>query len=263
MGTSVKRERVTPHGLASEPRCQVDGCGKGLVEAKAYHRRHKVCELHSKAAVVLVLGSHQRFCQQCSRFHFVSEFDESKRSCRRRLAGHNERRRKTAHDSIGRNSSFEIGMMDGRIDHISSTSSRCYALSLLSSNSSPNCISASDLSSLSRVALLELIAENRAAILAGQLSSHRSCWQDTTGTGGSGVLSNNFPQVVQQVPSQEPALVSSSWNELQQARTQVTLGLMQMPPGRSFEFLSACRNKDKDEEECCEFFKSFEGKHLF
>ncbi|KAH7687642.1 SBP domain-containing protein [Dioscorea alata] len=228
MGTSVKRERVTPHGLASEPRCQVDGCGKGLVEAKAYHRRHKVCELHSKAAVVLVLGSHQRFCQQCSRFHFVSEFDESKRSCRRRLAGHNERRRKTAHDSIGRNSSF-----------------------------------ASDLSSLSRVALLELIAENRAAILAGQLSSHRSCWQDTTGTGGSGVLSNNFPQVVQQVPSQEPALVSSSWNELQQARTQVTLGLMQMPPGRSFEFLSACRNKDKDEEECCEFFKSFEGKHLF
>lgn len=152
--------------------------------------------------------------------------------------------------------------MDGRIDHISSTSSRCYALSLLSSNSSPNCISASDLSSLSRVALLELIAENRASILAGQLSSHRSCWRDTTDTGGSGaLLSNNFPQVVQQVPSQEPALDSSSWNELQQARTQVTLGLMQMPPGSSFEFLSAGRNKDEDE--CREFYKSFEGKQLF
>lgn len=29
------------------------------------------------------------------RFHLLSEFDEGKRSCRRRLAGHNRRRRKT------------------------------------------------------------------------------------------------------------------------------------------------------------------------
>ena len=29
------------------------------------------------------------------RFHPLSEFDEGKRSCRRRLAGHNKRRRKT------------------------------------------------------------------------------------------------------------------------------------------------------------------------
>lgn len=29
------------------------------------------------------------------RFHPLSEFDEGKRSCRRRLAGHNRRRRKT------------------------------------------------------------------------------------------------------------------------------------------------------------------------
>ena len=28
------------------------------------------------------------------RFHELSEFDEAKRSCRRRLAGHNKRRRK-------------------------------------------------------------------------------------------------------------------------------------------------------------------------
>lgn len=32
------------------------------------------------------------------RFHAVEEFDESKRSCRRRLAGHNERRRKSSQD---------------------------------------------------------------------------------------------------------------------------------------------------------------------
>lgn len=40
-----------------------------------------------------------------NRFHVVSEFDDSKRSCRRRLAGHNERRRKSSHhDSASRNS---------------------------------------------------------------------------------------------------------------------------------------------------------------
>lgn len=34
-----------------------------------------------------------------SRFHVVEEFDEGKRSCRRRLAGHNKRRRKTHPDN--------------------------------------------------------------------------------------------------------------------------------------------------------------------
>ncbi|TXG62595.1 hypothetical protein EZV62_009589 [Acer yangbiense] len=90
---------------ASVPRCQVEGCHVALINAKDYHRRHKVCEMHSKAPKVVVLGLEQRFCQQCSRFHVVSEFDDSKRSCRRRLAGHNERRRKSSHDSVSRNSS--------------------------------------------------------------------------------------------------------------------------------------------------------------
>ncbi|XP_071695559.1 squamosa promoter-binding-like protein 3 [Rutidosis leptorrhynchoides] len=76
--------------------CQADKCTVDLTEAKQYHRRHKVCELHAKAQAVLVAGTHQRFCQQCSRFHELSEFDDAKRSCRRRLAGHNERRRKSS-----------------------------------------------------------------------------------------------------------------------------------------------------------------------
>lgn len=49
------------------PRCQVEGCQVSLVSAKEYHRRHKVCEMHSKASKVVVLGLEQRFCQQCSR----------------------------------------------------------------------------------------------------------------------------------------------------------------------------------------------------
>ena len=60
-----------------------------------------MCEAHSKAAVVLVAGLRQRFCQQCSRFHELSEFDDTKRSCRRRLAGHNERRRKSSAEANG------------------------------------------------------------------------------------------------------------------------------------------------------------------
>ncbi|XP_023764294.1 squamosa promoter-binding-like protein 1 isoform X1 [Lactuca sativa] len=77
--------------------CQVDDCRTDLSNAKDYHRRHKVCDLHSKATKALVLNVMQRFCQQCSRFHVLQEFDEGKRSCRRRLAGHNRRRRKSTH----------------------------------------------------------------------------------------------------------------------------------------------------------------------
>nr|QMV47664.1 squamosa-binding protein-like 1 [Paeonia suffruticosa] len=85
--------------------CQADKCTVDLTDAKQYHKRHKVCEVHAKAQVVLVAGIRQRFCQQCSRFHELSEFDETKRSCRRRLAGHNERRRKNSADSPAEGSS--------------------------------------------------------------------------------------------------------------------------------------------------------------
>lgn len=77
------------------PLCQAEGCKSDLRIAKHYHRRHKVCEYHSKAATVIISGQKQRFCQQCSRFHVLAEFDDGKRSCRKRLADHNRRRRKT------------------------------------------------------------------------------------------------------------------------------------------------------------------------
>lgn len=102
---SNERIGVSSPPLFSSPFCQVEKCKADLTDAKTYHRRHKVCELHSKASVVLLAGLHQRFCQQCSRFHEVSEFDETKRSCRRRLAGHNERRRKSSSESHGEVSS--------------------------------------------------------------------------------------------------------------------------------------------------------------
>ncbi|KAI3456245.1 hypothetical protein Pfo_012908 [Paulownia fortunei] len=93
------KRRVSSAGGSTQRSCQADDCTADMTDAKPYHRRHKVCELHAKAAVVLLAGLQQRFCQQCSRFHELSEFDEAKRSCRRRLAGHNERRRKSSYDS--------------------------------------------------------------------------------------------------------------------------------------------------------------------
>ncbi|EPS73836.1 hypothetical protein M569_00920 [Genlisea aurea] len=90
-----RRSRIFDSVAVNAPRCQAEGCNADLTHAKHYHRRHKVCEFHSKAATVIAAGTTQRFCQQCSRFHVLSEFDNGKRSCRKRLADHNRRRRKS------------------------------------------------------------------------------------------------------------------------------------------------------------------------
>lgn len=49
------------------PTCQVDACKADLSKTKDYYRRHKVCEMHSKASKAPVSRLMQRFCQQCSR----------------------------------------------------------------------------------------------------------------------------------------------------------------------------------------------------
>ncbi|XP_076891794.1 squamosa promoter-binding-like protein 3 [Bidens hawaiensis] len=74
--------------------CLVDECEADLSDCRKYYQRHKVCETHSKSPQVSINGQNLRFCQQCSRFHSLEEFDEGKRSCRKRLDGHNKRRRK-------------------------------------------------------------------------------------------------------------------------------------------------------------------------
>ncbi|XP_023523656.1 squamosa promoter-binding-like protein 16 isoform X2 [Cucurbita pepo subsp. pepo] len=132
----MKRSRAPGSG-PQVPSCMVDGCSSDLSKCRDYHRRHKVCELHSKTPKVTICGQEQRFCQQCSRwlnqcwmqifvrylhfvfllllifvwlvpflafvsvpltcacrFHSLVEFDDRKRSCRKRLDGHNRRRRK-------------------------------------------------------------------------------------------------------------------------------------------------------------------------
>ncbi|CAA2981634.1 squamosa promoter-binding 20 [Olea europaea subsp. europaea] len=95
-GITGMSAQVGAGGGVAQPWCVVDKCEVDLRGCKKYYQRHKVCEIHSKAPEVIVSGVRQRFCQQCSRFHEVSEFDQTKRSCRTRLAGHNERRRQSS-----------------------------------------------------------------------------------------------------------------------------------------------------------------------
>lgn len=98
----LKRAKA-PSSMAHVVSCLVDGCNSDLSLGREYHRRHKVCELHSKTPKVTIRGREQRFCQQCSRFHSLLEFDEGKRSCRKRLDGHNRRRRKPQSESQSQN----------------------------------------------------------------------------------------------------------------------------------------------------------------
>ncbi|KAJ9538503.1 hypothetical protein OSB04_031236 [Centaurea solstitialis] len=95
----MKRSRALNQSSHS-PRCQVEGCNLDLASAKDYHRRHRICSDHSKSATVVVDGMERRFCQQCSRLHDLSEFDDRKRSCRRRLYAHNARRRRPQSEDI-------------------------------------------------------------------------------------------------------------------------------------------------------------------
>ncbi|KAL0420180.1 UNVERIFIED_CONTAM: Squamosa promoter-binding-like protein 1 [Sesamum radiatum] len=50
---------------------------------------------------------------QFVRFHALQEFDEGKRSCRRRLAGHNKRRRKTQTENVSNNSPINDNQASG------------------------------------------------------------------------------------------------------------------------------------------------------
>lgn len=70
---SSKRARAINNTLQSAT-CLVDGCNADLSSSKEYHRRHKVCEVHSKTPEVSINGHKQRFCQQCSRYAFIVLF---------------------------------------------------------------------------------------------------------------------------------------------------------------------------------------------
>lgn len=152
--------------------------------------------------------------------------------------------------------SSETSILGSRFPYLSQTSPG-RALSLLSSKACP-WITTPELSSRSSAALRELIAENRAAVLARQLLSDRG-WH-SAGPNDQSMIS--FAQPVNHESSQGTAQLLSGWNQFHESGSHLTLDLMQSPNSSSFELLSG-RNKSKDgEEEYCEIWKSLEGTHV-
>jgi hypothetical protein len=78
----LKRPRTGPGGANGPqcPSCAVDGCKADLSKCRDYHRRHKVCEAHSKTPLVVVAGREMRFCQQCSRYTIYTQIPVDNRS---------------------------------------------------------------------------------------------------------------------------------------------------------------------------------------
>ncbi|XP_075516537.1 squamosa promoter-binding-like protein 7 [Primulina tabacum] len=94
-----KRVRTARLAGGSQVQCQVPGCEVDISELKGYHKRHRVCLRCANASTVVLDGENKRYCQQCGKFHVLLDFDEGKRSCRRKLERHNNRRRRKPNDS--------------------------------------------------------------------------------------------------------------------------------------------------------------------
>ncbi|XP_022953236.1 squamosa promoter-binding-like protein 7 [Cucurbita moschata] len=107
---SGKKRARTARVAAGTARCQVFGCEVDISELKGYHRRHRVCLRCANATAVAIDGETKRYCQQCGKFHLLSDFDEGKRSCRRKLERHNNRRRRKPADSTVAMESDRAGM---------------------------------------------------------------------------------------------------------------------------------------------------------
>eukprot|EP00252_Welwitschia_mirabilis_P005426 TRINITY_DN15905_c0_g1_i1.p1 TRINITY_DN15905_c0_g1~~TRINITY_DN15905_c0_g1_i1.p1 ORF type:complete len:875 (-),score=133.42 TRINITY_DN15905_c0_g1_i1:322-2946(-) len=107
---SKKRNKV------QSVRCQVPSCQADITHLKGYHRRHRVCLSCANAPTVTLGNVLQRYCQQCGKFHVLPDFDEGKRSCRRKLERHNNRRRRKPMNSIQQH----VPELDTRLPNASS-----------------------------------------------------------------------------------------------------------------------------------------------
>ncbi|XP_057959413.1 squamosa promoter-binding-like protein 7 [Malania oleifera] len=127
-GAPGKKRARTARATAGMVRCQVPGCEADIRELKGYHRRHRVCLRCANAGTVLLDGQTMRYCQQCGKFHILSDFDEGKRSCRRKLERHNNRRRRKPCDSkstVEKESQGDQPAEDGACDNEAGKESLC------------------------------------------------------------------------------------------------------------------------------------------
>ncbi|KAI7985532.1 Squamosa promoter-binding-like protein 13B [Camellia lanceoleosa] len=100
---SSKRARVVNNGIQAAL-CCIDDAMLTLVTAEITIGALRCVRCTPKLQRFQLVAT-KRFCQQCSRFHSLEEFDEGKRSCRKRLDGHNRRRRKPQPEHLSRSGS--------------------------------------------------------------------------------------------------------------------------------------------------------------
>eukprot|EP00240_Pyramimonas_obovata_P004520 CAMPEP_0118934962 /NCGR_PEP_ID=MMETSP1169-20130426/14604_1 /TAXON_ID=36882 /ORGANISM="Pyramimonas obovata, Strain CCMP722" /LENGTH=345 /DNA_ID=CAMNT_0006877927 /DNA_START=161 /DNA_END=1195 /DNA_ORIENTATION=+ len=81
--TGVKRDSSAKKAVKA---CRVPGCScTDLSNASRHCLRHRVCAQHLQSLSVMFHGKPHRFCQKCTRFHEIHEFDNMKHSCRAAL----------------------------------------------------------------------------------------------------------------------------------------------------------------------------------
>lgn len=88
----VRTESQVPAGKLGKV-CRVPDCTTlDLSNASNYCVRHRICQQHVKSLRVEFDGVPRRFCQKCTRFHTLDEFDGTKRTCRKGLKSQKRRR---------------------------------------------------------------------------------------------------------------------------------------------------------------------------
>jgi hypothetical protein len=84
-----------PAGLQAghNKRCRVPECSTSdLSHASNYYLKHGICKQHVTMPAIDIDGVSQRFCQKCTRFHEIPEFDGAKHTCRKGLELQQQRR---------------------------------------------------------------------------------------------------------------------------------------------------------------------------
>lgn len=96
LSSKSKAKRGPRPRLFKKHRCQADGCHANLATYSFYYQRNHICVEHLKAESFNVHGVPSRFCQRCGLSHALTEFDGKRKSCRKALEKHNNRRKARA-----------------------------------------------------------------------------------------------------------------------------------------------------------------------
>eukprot|EP00242_Pyramimonas_sp_CCMP2087_P015917 CAMPEP_0198214442 /NCGR_PEP_ID=MMETSP1445-20131203/41473_1 /TAXON_ID=36898 /ORGANISM="Pyramimonas sp., Strain CCMP2087" /LENGTH=340 /DNA_ID=CAMNT_0043889649 /DNA_START=172 /DNA_END=1194 /DNA_ORIENTATION=- len=108
-GVGDKR-RATTAAKKGVKLCRVPSCNADLTDSSRYCLRHRICEEHFKSLSVEFDGKINRFCQKCTRFHEIHDFDNMKHSCRAALQLRKERLQLNKADKLPLNEAHKVAL---------------------------------------------------------------------------------------------------------------------------------------------------------